>query len=90
MTESAVNTHNVIIENREKISMSGVTDVGSFDEETLNIQSQSGCITVRGENLQITKLSLDSGELCAEGIINSVAYSAPAAKSKGFFSKVFG
>ncbi len=90
MTDSTVNTHNVIIENREKISMSGVTDVGSFDEETLNIQSQNGCITVRGENLQITKLSLDSGELCAEGIINSVAYSAPSTKSKGFFSKVFG
>ena len=90
MPENAATMHNVIIEDRKKISMTGITDVGSFDEETLNIQSQNGCITVHGENLQITKLSLDSGELCAEGIINSLVYSAPSVKGKSLFSKMFG
>lgn len=82
--------HNVIIENRKRISMSGVTDVGSFDEETLNIVSADGNITVKGENLQVTKLSLESGELCAEGEINAVIYSVSPVKGKGLFSKMFG
>ena len=42
MPENAATMHNVIIEDRKKISMTGITDVGSFDEETLNIQSQNG------------------------------------------------
>lgn len=90
MPEQSLNLHNVIIEDRKRISMTGITDVGSFDEETLNIESSTGCITVRGRNLQITKLSLDSGELCAEGEIVSLMYSAPSGKGKGLFSKMFG
>lgn len=90
MPEMSSAAHNVIIENRKRISISGVTDVGSFDEETLNIVSADGSITVKGENLQVTKLSLESGELCAEGEINAVIYSASPVKGKGLFSKMFG
>lgn len=90
MTDNTAGGHNLIIEDRKRLSMTGVTDVGGFDEETLSIQTASGCVTVRGENLQVTKLSLESGELCAEGIINSLAYSAPPVKGKGLFAKMFG
>lgn len=90
MPENISEMHNVVIEDRKRISMTGITDVGSFDEETLNLQTATCTITVRGENLQITKLSLDSGELCAEGEIVSLMYSAPAVKGKGFFGKMFG
>lgn len=92
MNESIPNhiLHNVIIQDRKSISMTGITDVGSFDEETLNIETDSCRITVRGQNLQITNLNLDSGELSAEGEIISLMYSAASNKGKGLFSKMFG
>ena len=47
MPENAATMHNVIIEDRKKISMTGITDVGSFDEETLNIQSVQAAVRNR-------------------------------------------
>jgi sporulation protein YabP len=82
--------HNCIIEDRKLLSVSGVNDVGSFDEETIIASTDYGELTVKGEKLHITKLSLEIGELCIEGYISSLSYTdAPSAHQGGFFSRVF-
>ncbi len=81
--------HNCILEDRKKLSVSGVKDVGSFDEETIIAQTEYGELTVKGEKLHITKLSLEIGELCIEGHINSLSYADVIDKSGSFFSRVF-
>lgn len=81
--------HNLMLEDRHLLTVSGVSDVDSFDEETVVIFTQMGELTVRGANLHINRLSVDSGELTVEGNIRSVAYSDDAPKSGGFFGKVF-
>jgi len=81
--------HNLIMENRSALTVSGVSDVDSFDEQTVVIFTDMGELTVHGYNLHINKLSLDIGELTLEGKIASLAYTDSQPKAGGFFSKVF-
>lgn len=83
---------NLILENREKLSISGVIDVESFNDECVVVDTELGTLVIRGEDLHINKLNLDSSELSIEGDIVSCEYSdSEGSKSKGlgFFSKMF-
>lgn len=81
--------HTLILESRNKLSLSGVTEIGFFDEENLTVYTSYGEITVTGEGLQVSVLNTVTGEVSAEGRIDSVKYSDKTAKKTGFFSKVF-
>lgn len=81
--------HNLIMENRNHLTISGVSDVDSFDEQTVVIFTQMGELTVRGSDLHITNLNVDSGELSLDGTISSLSYSDEQPRGGGFFSRVF-
>lgn len=81
--------HNLVLEDRRLLTVSGVSDVDSFDEETVVVFTDLGELTVRGSNLHINRLSVEIGELTVEGNIAALIYSDDAPKSGGFFSKVF-
>ncbi len=66
---------NLILENREKLNVSGVLDVLSFDDQIVMVETELGLLTVKGENIRINKLSLDTSEIVVEGEIDSLAYS---------------
>ena len=66
---------NIILENRNKLSVSGVKDVLSFDDQVVIMETELGLLTVKGENLKINKLSIDTSEVVVEGEINSLGYS---------------
>ena len=89
MQENIINNSNIIIEQRKKLTLSGVKDCISFDEETIIASTEYGELTVKGEKLHITKLSLEIGELCIEGRISSLSYADVPDKSGSFFSRVF-
>ncbi len=82
---------NLILENRGKLSISGVLDVLSFDDQVVILETELGLLTVKGENIRINKLSIDTSEVIVEGDISSLAYSdKEAEKVKGnFMSKIF-
>ena len=86
--QSAV-PHNLVLEDRRMLTVSGVSDVDSFDEETVVVFTDLGELTVRGNNLHINRLSVETGELTVEGNIAALIYSDDMPKSGGFFSKVF-
>ncbi len=81
--------HNLVLEDRRLLTVSGVSDVDSFDEETVIVFTDLGELTVRGTNLHINRLSVEVGELTVEGNISALIYSEDAPKSGGFFSRVF-
>lgn len=81
--------HNLVLEDRRLLTVSGVSDVDSFDEETVIVFTDSGELTVRGSDLHINRLSVEMGELTVEGRINALIYSEDTPKSGGFFSRVF-
>ena len=66
---------NLILENRGKLSISGVLDVLSFDDQVIMVETELGLLTIKGENLRITKLSIDTSEVIVEGNISYLAYS---------------
>ena len=77
---------NLILENREKLSISGVIDVLSFDDQVVMIETELGLLTVKGEELRINKLSIDTSEVIVEGNISHLSYSEKnQEKSKGSF-----
>lgn len=84
---------NLILENREKLTATGVVDVLSFDDQIVLVETDSfGLLTVKGENLKINKLNLDNSELIIEGDIQSLIYSDKDIDKKngnGFLGKIF-
>lgn len=82
--------HNLVLEDRRTLTLSGVSDVDSYDEQTIIVFTEMGELTIRGEQLHVNKLSLDTGEMNVDGRILSLTYTDDAPKQGGgFFSRVF-
>lgn len=82
---------NLVLENREKLSISGVLDVLSFDDQVVIIETELGLLTVKGDNLRINKLSIDTSEVVVEGEIYNLSYSENDIdrKREGILGKIF-
>ena len=66
--------HRLTMENREAVHLTGVTDVKCFDEETVELVTTAGDLTVIGTALHIAVLQLDTGDLHLTGKVNSIQY----------------
>lgn len=82
--------NNLILESREHLSISGVADVESFDENLVSMETSEGMLTVRGSGLHVEKLNLENGELALAGEITSLEYEDRAPARGGLFAKLFG
>lgn len=81
--------HHIILEERERLTVSGVEEVESFDENTIVMDTARGALVVRGQDLHIEKLSLDGGDLKVEGIIDSLTYEESRQDRGGLLSRLF-
>lgn len=82
---------NVVLENREKLNVTGINDILSFDDQVVILSTDLGMLTIKGSELKINKLNIDESEVKIEGNIASISYSqdSPERKSEGIFSKIF-
>lgn len=83
---------NIILENREKLNVSGVLDVLSFDDQIVIVETELGLLTIKGENLKINKLNIDTSEVTLDGMISSLSYSNSDSVKKnasGLIGKIF-
>lgn len=78
--------HTLFLDNRSKLTLTGVTDVLGFDEQTVNVQTDCGTLIVKGSSLHISKLNLESKDVCIDGTINSLQY---LSNNKNLKSKLF-
>lgn len=81
--------HRLSLDERERLIVSGVEDVESFDENTIVMDTVKGTLIVRGNGLHIDKLSLDGGELSVEGTVDALLYEDQRRDSGGLFSRLF-
>lgn len=82
--------HNLIMENRNKITLTGVKDIHSFDDELVLVETELGILTIKGLDLKMNKLNLDNSELNVEGKIIALIYSESEIEKKNkMFSKIF-
>lgn len=83
---------NIVLENREKLSITGILDVFNFDDQIIIIETELGLLTIKGEGLKINKLSLDTSDFIVDGKITSLSYSDSekiVKKNKNILSKIF-
>ena len=82
--------HHIILEEREQLSISGVEEVESFDENTILLITAQGALEIQGEELHIEKLSLDGGDLKVEGRVNALLYGEENRPRGGFLARLLG
>ncbi|HEY3314716.1 MAG TPA: sporulation protein YabP [Bacillota bacterium] len=76
--------HVLSISNREAVTVNGVLEMISFDDQEIILNTDLGTLTLKGEELHIKTLNLDLGTLEVEGLVNGVNYGPKkAAKGKG-------
>ena len=66
--------HNMILENRKSLSISGITDVDSFDEREIILYTQLGGLTIQGRELHIDAMSVETGDMTITGDIWALIY----------------
>ena len=82
--------HNLILDNRKILTLSGISNVDSFDESSVVAYTDIGELSIKGNNLHIAKLNLDTGEMVLDGEIVSMIYSNNQnISSKGILSRLF-
>ena len=82
--------HAVTLDERCKMSVTGVEDVESFDESEIVMRTSQGDLIVRGSGLHIGKISLDVGEMRVEGLITEFSYEERSGTDGSFWSRIFG
>ena len=87
---NAEEKHDVLIKSRQRMEMTGVSDVNSFDEKEITVQTGSLGVSIEGENLKIEKFNSENGELVLNGTINGMFYyNKKASKKKNSFTDIF-
>ena len=91
MEERRAGKHKLIVENRETVMITGVVDVISFDEEQIIADTDLGVMVMKGYNLHVNNLNLDSGTLEVFGEINSISYEEKTGQKvkNSFIGKIF-
>lgn len=82
---------NLTLESRKRLTLSGVVEVVSFNEDQIMLNTILGSLTVKGEGLKMNKLDVQNGEVIIIGTVNSCAYTGAEIKKdkESIISKLF-
>ena len=73
---------NLTLEGRKHLTVSGVEEVMGFDEQEITMRTGDGDLVDRGEEMRISKLSVDGGDVHVHGRISELHYEEPAAERR--------
>ncbi len=88
MTDAAL-PHQLILTDRRQLLLSGVCEVDTFDDTTVVLQTTLGNLTVRGTDLQVQRLNIETGDLTVDGQIDSLEYSVRDDRKRGRLARWF-
>ena len=66
--------HRLTLDERKALTVTGVTEVVSFDENAVVLCTELGRMTVHGRELQLRQLALDGGQVAVDGIVSAIVY----------------
>ena len=69
--------HKLILNERSQLTMTGVTEVVSFEDTAVVLRTSLGTLLVQGRELQLKTLSLEGGQVAVDGTISALAYEEP-------------
>ncbi|WP_040213830.1 sporulation protein YabP [Clostridium polynesiense] len=81
----------LILDSRKKLSLNGVIEVISFDDEKILLNTCLGMLTVKGLGLKMNKLDVQNGDILIIGTIDSFIYTGtqPKKDSEGLIKRLF-
>ena len=71
--------HELSLKERRELTMTGVTEVVSFEEHAVVLRTALGTLIIQGRDLQLKTLSLEGGQVAVEGSISALIYEEPRA-----------
>lgn len=80
--------HDLILKDRNRMTITGVKEVLTFNEDNVVLQTSKGDLHIKGEKLNVKKLNLDDGNLEINGFVTHIEYVAEG-KKKGFLKNLF-
>lgn len=83
-SRAGMREHSVTVSGREKMTVTGVGEVISFDENNVVMETSAGSLTLDGNGLNITKLDLENGVVCVEGSLVGMYYIEQRGKRRLF------
>ena len=86
--EEQVLPHKLSLDQRKSLTMTGVNEVVSFDENTVVLKTGLGMLVVQGQQLQLKTLTLDGGNVAVEGHISALHYEEP--RQGGWLGRLLG
>ncbi len=93
MEEKVITTklqHNVLMESRSKLVLSGIKEVDSFEEDNVVLKTTKGNLTIRGNGMKMESYNNEVGDLVLNGDIFALVYTNDKENtSGGFFSRIF-
>ena len=81
--------HKLTLSQRNNLTITGVTEVVSFDDRAVLLRTVLGTLMVQGQNLQLKQLSLDGGNVAVDGEIAALMYEDKGT-AQGFWGRLFG
>lgn len=87
VTNPAEPGYSLVIDRRRKATLTGVTDVESFDETTVVLHTHGGRLILTGSGLHVASLVLEDGRLTVDGAIDSACYDGPGEKRRSLFRR---
>ena len=84
MAEEALLPHKLTLNERKTLTMTGATEVVSFDENAVVLKTTLGMLTIHGRQLQLKNLSLEGGQVAVEGTVSAMSYQEPRTRRRLF------
>ena len=84
---STLKEHNLQLSNRKILSLSGISDVISFDESLVTLLCAECVMSVEGEGMRVLRMDVERGDLAIEGKINAISYIDKRVRKNGLFAK---
>ncbi|MBQ6831169.1 MAG: YabP/YqfC family sporulation protein [Oscillospiraceae bacterium] len=78
--------HRLTLNERKQLTMNGVTEVLSFDEQLVVVHTGYGTLSIHGQDLKLKTLSPDGGQLAVEGTVAAMIYEEPR-KTRGLLGR---
>ena len=80
--------HKLTLNERSRLTMTGVTEVVSFDDTSVVLHTSLGALIIQGQGLQLKALSVEGGQTCVEGSISALLYEEP--RQGGWLRRLMG
>lgn len=80
--------HDLTLKDRKALTMTGVTEVVSFDDTSVVLRTGLGTLLIQGEQLQLKTLTLDGGQVAVAGSIRALVYEEP--RQSGWLRRLMG